>query len=207
MQGLNFKFQNALQQGPAIQWEREGLMPEWRGRVQCKASSSVPVLRRKRLPPELAMKIEDRGTMNQSPAFPFHSSYQDLKARNKNLLKRSHQEKYRQKCLRMNRIAKTIVFENTALADEIARLEEKFIRAKDERRFLLKRMLQLQALSEDCPTPSHNTNLPVTYGISEMGVVNEGTLDMCLSSVDDSVCKQLRKDKREKGKEIKLESK
>ncbi|KAM4650581.1 transforming growth factor beta regulator 1 isoform 1-T2 [Discoglossus pictus] len=141
--------------------------------------------------------------MNQAATFSPHSSYHDLKSRNKKAAKRSHNEKYRQKCVRLKRTAKAMVFENAALADEIARLEEKFIRAKDERRFLLKRLLQLQALNEESTGTSHNSSLPLSYGMSEVAGVSDGNLDMCLSNVDDSGSKKVKK--REKGKENKSE--
>ncbi|KAE8623834.1 hypothetical protein XENTR_v10005752 [Xenopus tropicalis] len=148
--------------------------------------------------------------MNHSPATTFspHSRYQELKVRNKKSTKKSHKEKYRLKCLRLRRVAKDMVFENAALCDEIARTEDKFIRAKEERRFLLKRLLQLQALSEEEPGTSHNSNVSAGYSVPDMAAMNEGNLDMCYSSVldDGGSCKKVKKDKREKGKENKSEA-
>lgn len=56
------------------------------------------------------------------------------KARMKRLPKKNQNEKYRLKYLRLRRAAKATVFENAAVCDEIARLEEKFLKAKEERR-------------------------------------------------------------------------
>ncbi|XP_071885626.1 transforming growth factor beta regulator 1 [Anas platyrhynchos] len=56
-------------------------------------------------------------------------------------------ERYRLKYNRLRRAARALVFENGALCDEVARLEAKFLRARDERRFLLTRLLQLRALA------------------------------------------------------------
>ncbi|KAM6364507.1 transforming growth factor beta regulator 1 [Pluvialis apricaria] len=54
-------------------------------------------------------------------------------------------ERYRLKYSRLRRAARALVFENGALCDEVARLEAKCLRARDERRFLLTRLLQLRA--------------------------------------------------------------
>uniref|UniRef100_A0A2K6JND7 Transforming growth factor beta regulator 1 n=1 Tax=Rhinopithecus bieti TaxID=61621 RepID=A0A2K6JND7_RHIBE len=59
---------------------------------------------------------------------------QSGKARMKKLPKKSQNEKYRLKYLRLRKAAKATVFENAAICDEIARLEEKFLKAKEERR-------------------------------------------------------------------------
>ncbi|KAF6278599.1 transforming growth factor beta regulator 1 [Rhinolophus ferrumequinum] len=59
---------------------------------------------------------------------------QSGKTRMKKLPKRSQNEKYRLKYLRLRKAAKATVFENAAICDEIARLEEKFLKAKEERR-------------------------------------------------------------------------
>lgn len=135
-----------------------------------------------------------------NPPFLSHSSYHDGKMKSK---KRSHKEKYRLKCLRLRRLAKTMVFENAALCDEIARIESKFVQAKEERRFLLKRFLQLQALGEDDRPPTHSSSLSLSFDMPSM---SDGNLDMSLPSVaDNGLGKKLKKDKREKGKENKLE--
>ncbi|XP_064331614.1 transforming growth factor beta regulator 1 [Phalacrocorax carbo] len=54
-------------------------------------------------------------------------------------------ERYRLKYSRLRRAARALVFENGALCDEVARLEAKCLRARDERRFLLTRLLRLRA--------------------------------------------------------------
>ncbi|KAJ7314042.1 hypothetical protein JRQ81_005945 [Phrynocephalus forsythii] len=60
-------------------------------------------------------------------------------------------ERYRLKFRRLCRVAKVLVYENAALCDEIARLEAKYLRVREERHFLLARLLQAQALAEDEP--------------------------------------------------------
>lgn len=70
-------------------------------------------------------------------------------------LRKSQDERYRLKFQRLCRVAKVLVYENAALCDEIARLEAKYLRVREERRFLLTRLLQAQALAEDdSPTPA-----------------------------------------------------
>uniref|UniRef100_A0A8C8AUA6 INO80 complex subunit E N-terminal domain-containing protein n=1 Tax=Otus sunia TaxID=257818 RepID=A0A8C8AUA6_9STRI len=56
-------------------------------------------------------------------------------------------ERYRLKYSRLRRAARALVFENGALCDEVARLEAKCLQARDERRFLLTRLLQLRAMA------------------------------------------------------------
>ncbi|XP_075695298.1 transforming growth factor beta regulator 1 [Rhinoderma darwinii] len=136
-----------------------------------------------------------------NPAFSSsHSSYHETKMKTK---KRSHKEKYRLKCLRLRRMAKAMIFENAALCDEIARIESKFTGAKEERRFLLKRLLQLQALSEDDPAGTHSSGLSLGF---DMSGLSDGNLEMSLTSVvDDGAGKKMKKDRRERGKENKAE--
>ncbi|TFJ98102.1 butyrophilin subfamily 2 member A1-like [Platysternon megacephalum] len=74
--------------------------------------------------------------------------------RMKKVSRKSQNEKYRLKYSRLRRAAKAMVFENAALCDEIARLEEKFLRAREERRFLFTKLLQLQALSAEEESPA-----------------------------------------------------
>ncbi|XP_066484787.1 transforming growth factor beta regulator 1 [Tiliqua scincoides] len=70
-------------------------------------------------------------------------------------------ERYRLKFRRLRRAAKVLVYENAALCDEIARLEAKYLRVREERRFLLARLLQAQALAEDEPP------VPVISAVSQ----------------------------------------
>uniref|UniRef100_A0A8C8YHK2 Transforming growth factor beta regulator 1 n=1 Tax=Prolemur simus TaxID=1328070 RepID=A0A8C8YHK2_PROSS len=70
------------------------------------------------------------GALTSSPRAPLQSG----RARMKKLPKKSQNEKYRLKYLRLRKAAKATVFENAAICDEIARLEEKFLKAKEERR-------------------------------------------------------------------------
>uniref|UniRef100_A0A803TRX0 INO80 complex subunit E N-terminal domain-containing protein n=1 Tax=Anolis carolinensis TaxID=28377 RepID=A0A803TRX0_ANOCA len=57
----------------------------------------------------------------------------------KKTLRKNQGERYRLKFRRLCRAAKVLVYENAALCDEIARLEAKYLRVREERRFLLAR--------------------------------------------------------------------
>ncbi|ELW72215.1 Roundabout like protein 3, partial [Tupaia chinensis] len=96
--------------------------------------------------------------------------------------------------------------ENAAICDEIARLEEKFLKAKEERRYLLKKLLQLQALTEgeaQAAAPPHSSTLPLVYGVaSSVGTV-QGVLPISGPSTgsEEPFGKKSKKEKKEKGKE------
>ncbi|KAB0390838.1 hypothetical protein E2I00_007161, partial [Balaenoptera physalus] len=142
------------------------------------------------------------GGLASSPRAPLQSS----KARMKKLPKKSQNEKYRLKYLRLRKAAKATVFENAAICDEIARLEEKFLKAKEERRYLLKKLLQLQALTEgeaQVAAPSHSSSLPLTYGVaSSVGTIQgAGPISGPSTGAEEPFGKKSKKEKKEKGKE------
>ncbi|KAM8813146.1 transforming growth factor beta regulator 1 [Rhynchonycteris naso] len=128
------------------------------------------------------------------------------KGRMKKLPKRSQNEKYRLKYLRLRKAAKATVFENAAICDEIARLEEKFLKAKEERRYLLKKLLQLQALTEgevQSAAPSHSSSLPLTYSVSSSvgALQGAGPVSGPSTGAEEPFGKKSKKEKKEKGKE------
>ncbi|XP_023987004.1 transforming growth factor beta regulator 1 [Physeter macrocephalus] len=142
------------------------------------------------------------GGLASSPRAPLQSS----KARMKKLPKKSQNEKYRLKYLRLRKAAKATVFENAAICDEIARLEEKFLKAKEERRYLLKKLLQLQALTEgeaQVAAPSHSSSLPLTYSVaSSVGTIQgAGPLSVPSTGAEEPFGRKSKKEKKEKGKE------
>ncbi|XP_004597737.2 transforming growth factor beta regulator 1 [Ochotona princeps] len=138
------------------------------------------------------------GSLASSPRVPLHPT----KARMKKLPKKSQNEKYRLKYLRLRKAAKATVFENAAICDEIARLEEKFLKAKEERRYLLKKLLQLQALTEgevQAAAPAHSSSLPLTYGVaSSVGTIQGAGPS---AGAEEPFGKKSKKEKKEKGKE------
>ncbi|CAN9511543.1 unnamed protein product [Ophioblennius macclurei] len=107
--------------------------------------------------------ISSSGSGTSAAAFPSPASSLEHRAKMKRGQRKNQNEKYRLKYLRLRKAARTMIFENAALCDEVAHIEEKFLRAKEERRFLLKSLLQYQSLSEGdmIPTPSSSTHLPV----------------------------------------------
>lgn len=124
------------------------------------------------------------------------------RARMKRLPRKSQSEKYRLKYLRLRKAAKATVFENAAICDEIARLEEKFLKAKEERRYLLKKLLQLQALTEgdvQAAAPPHVSSLPLAYGVAPLQAA--GTVAGPSTGAEEPVGKKPRKEKKERGKE------
>uniref|UniRef100_A0A5F8GPU6 Transforming growth factor beta regulator 1 n=1 Tax=Monodelphis domestica TaxID=13616 RepID=A0A5F8GPU6_MONDO len=142
------------------------------------------------------------GSLASSPLSPLQAS----KPRMKKPPKKSQNEKYRLKYLRLRKAAKATVFENAAICDEIARLEEKFIKAKEERRYLLKKLLQLQTLTEgetQTVATTHSSNLPLSYGVAtSMGPIQgTGSIPVSSSVVEEQFGKKPKKEKKEKGKE------
>ncbi|XP_008833371.1 transforming growth factor beta regulator 1 [Nannospalax galili] len=138
------------------------------------------------------------GGLAPEPRTPLSSS----KARMKRLPKKSQNEKYRLKYLRLRKAAKATVFENAAICDEIARLEEKFLKAKEERRYLLKKLLQLQALTEgelQAAATSHSSSLPLTYSVSSSVGTVQGAGPS--TGAEEPFGKKSKKEKKEKGKE------
>ncbi|XP_035686283.1 transforming growth factor beta regulator 1-like [Branchiostoma floridae] len=57
-------------------------------------------------------------------------------------------EKYKRKYQLLKRTVKNMVFENAALCDEVSQMDERIAKAKEERKALLKRLFQHQALTE-----------------------------------------------------------
>lgn len=155
-------------------------------------------------PPHSQSAYSSPGSLTHLDRFSSASSYQESKPKMRKALRKNQNEKYRIKYLRLRKAAKAMIFENAALCDEIARIEEKFVRAKEERRFLLKKLLQLQSLSdgENHTGVTSGSHLSGTYSASGMASVVVGVPIISVSGTsvtDDS--KKAKKDRREKGKE------
>ncbi|XP_041373091.1 transforming growth factor beta regulator 1-like isoform X1 [Gigantopelta aegis] len=63
------------------------------------------------------------------------------------------QEEYYRKWRRLKKVVKDIVFVNASMCDEVIRVEEKLAKAKEERRFLLRKLLQYHSVNETASTP------------------------------------------------------
>ncbi|XP_056467822.1 transforming growth factor beta regulator 1 isoform X2 [Gadus chalcogrammus] len=150
------------------------------------------------------------GSAASLPAFPSPTSSTEPRAKGRRGPRKNHSERYRLKYLRLRRAARAMIFENAALCDEVAHLEEKFLRAKEERRFLLKSLLQYQSFTEAelLPTPNTSSHPPLppasastsgppgTSGLA--GGHNPATAG---STGEDGAHKKPKKERRERGKE------
>ncbi|KAJ4942110.1 hypothetical protein JOQ06_011979 [Pogonophryne albipinna] len=115
--------------------------------------------------------LSSSGSGASAHAFPSPTSSSEHRTNMKRGPRKKLNEKYRLKYLRLRKAARAMIFENAALCDEVAHLEEKFLRAKEERRFLLKSLLQYQSLTEGdmLPTPSSSAHPPVPPAASTSG--------------------------------------
>ncbi|XP_041032459.1 transforming growth factor beta regulator 1 isoform X6 [Carcharodon carcharias] len=108
-----------------------------------------------------------------------------------------------------NRNGVFALLENAALCDEIAYIEQKFIQTKEERRFLLKRLLQHQNLTEgaDLAGPTSGVLTSPMYNVpggtnQVPGVSNLPTTPVTSTSVgEEALGKKSKKDKRDKEKD------
>lgn len=137
---------------------------------------------------------------------PSPTSHTEPKPKVRKGPRKNQNEKYRLKYIRLRKAARAMIFENAALYDEIAHLEEKFVRAKEERRFLLKSLLQYQSLGEGepIPTPSCSTHTPVTLSSGTPGgAVLSGSHSQGsgISGSEDSLLKKPKKERKDKGRE------
>ncbi|XP_067828870.1 transforming growth factor beta regulator 1 isoform X2 [Heptranchias perlo] len=147
--------------------------------------------------------------MDHLSNFPSPSIFQESKPKLKKVLKKTLNEKYRIKYLRLRKTIKALIFENAALCDEIAYIEQKFVRTKEERRFLLKRLLQHQSLTDGTELAGSTSTVlaPPVYsvpgGTSQVpGVLSLPTTPVTSTSVgEEAVGKKSKKDKRDKGKD------
>ncbi|OWF51415.1 Transforming growth factor beta regulator 1 [Mizuhopecten yessoensis] len=64
---------------------------------------------------------------------------------------------YVRKWRRLKKVIKDLMFVNAAICDEVVRVEEKVAKAKEERRFLLRKVLHYQSYTEGVPTPDKSS--------------------------------------------------
>ncbi|XP_064424774.1 transforming growth factor beta regulator 1 isoform X2 [Latimeria chalumnae] len=157
------------------------------------------------LPPQSQAGYSSPGCLDQFAHFPSTSAFPEAKPKIKKGMKKNQNEKYRIKYLKLRKAAKTMIFENAALCDEIARLEEKFVRAKEERRFLLKRFVQLQSVSEgeSHATQASGCHLGPAFTVGGSGPVQSSASFLLpgTTSAEDLTSKKSKKDRKDKGKE------
>ncbi|CAL9684293.1 unnamed protein product [Knipowitschia caucasica] len=148
------------------------------------------------------------GSGTSATAFPSPASSSEHKIKTKRGQRKIQNQKYKLKYLRLRKAARTMIFENAALCDEIAHLEEKFIRAKEERRFLLKSLLQYQSLSESelLPTPSASVHAPVqnvamTSTSAGTSSISGGHSLPSVPMTEEGLLKKPKKERKEKARE------
>ncbi|XP_034080624.1 transforming growth factor beta regulator 1 isoform X2 [Gymnodraco acuticeps] len=150
--------------------------------------------------------LSSSGSGASAHAFPSPTSSSEHRTNTKKGPRKKLNEKYRLKYLRLRKAARAMIFENAALCDEVAHLEEKFLRAKEERRFLLKSLLQYQSLTEGdmLPTPSSSAHPPVPPAASTSGAsgLSGGhSLASVVSTGEEGSLKKPKKERKERGKE------
>ncbi|KAF3693002.1 Transforming growth factor beta regulator 1 Nuclear interactor of ARF and Mdm2 [Channa argus] len=151
--------------------------------------------------------ISSCGSGASAPAFPSPTSSSEHRAKMKRGPRKNQHEKYRLKYLRLRKAARAMIFENAALCDEVAHLEEKFLRAKEERRFLLKSLLQYQSFSEGeiLPTPSSTSHPPVPPVASgpggASGISGGHNLASVVSTGEEGPLKKPKKERKERSRE------
>ncbi|XP_037534032.1 transforming growth factor beta regulator 1 [Nematolebias whitei] len=142
-----------------------------------------------------------------APAFPAPSGSSEQKPKTKRGARKTQKEKYRLKYLRLRKAARAMIFENAALCDEVAHVEAKFLRAKEERRFLLKTLLQYQSVSEGEVLPAPSSLPPVPPVSLTSGSAGPSGLSVPLnlasaaSTGEEGLLKKPKKERRERGKE------
>lgn len=67
--------------------------------------------------------------------------------------------KYRRKYKYIKKIIKSLIIENAALCDEVAKIQESIIIVKDERKFLVRKLIEYEEM-ENQPTAR---NLPASH--------------------------------------------
>ncbi|XP_066565504.1 transforming growth factor beta regulator 1 [Amia ocellicauda] len=146
------------------------------------------------------------GSTGPLPSFPSPPSLSEPRPKVKKVLRKNQNEKYKMKYLRLRKAARAMIFENAALCDEVAHLEEKFVRAKEERRFLLKTLLQYQSLSEgelhSAPTTSSHAPASFSSGAVSAALLGASTsLVPSASGADEGPGKKSKKERKERGRE------
>ncbi|MGH0178967.1 UNVERIFIED_CONTAM: hypothetical protein FKN15_000418 [Acipenser sinensis] len=140
------------------------------------------------------------------PSFTSPPGVSEPKTKVKKVLRKSQNEKYRLKYLRLRKAARAMIFENAALCDEIAHLEEKFVRAKEERRFLLKSLLQHQSLPEGELHSATSTSASAPAAFSSTGAGGSilgvpAVLGPSAPGGEDGGSKKSKKDRKDRGRE------
>ncbi|XP_021323375.1 transforming growth factor beta regulator 1 isoform X2 [Danio rerio] len=190
-----------------------------RGLVQSNAKSSLEAVMYRETDEERQHALQafsaqsafsSSGSGSSLGPLPSPTSHTESRSKVRKGPRKNQNEKYRLKYIRLRKASRAMIFENAALYDEIAHLEEKFVRAKEERRFLLKSLLQYQSVAEGEPvvTPGCSTHTPVALSSSTPGgatLAGSHSLTTGLSGPEDSLLKKPKKERKERGRETSRE--
>ncbi|XP_041733952.2 transforming growth factor beta regulator 1 isoform X2 [Coregonus clupeaformis] len=146
------------------------------------------------------------GSAASLPPFPSPTGLSETRPKNKKGPRKNLNDKYRLKYLRLRKAARAMIFENAALCDEVAHLEEKFVRVKEERRFLLKSLLQYQSVSEGemLTAASTSSHPPVTFSSGPTGasaLPGGHNLAPGTSGAEEGLPKKPKKERKERGRD------
>ncbi|XP_056297984.1 transforming growth factor beta regulator 1 isoform X2 [Pseudoliparis swirei] len=150
--------------------------------------------------------VSSSGSGTSAHAFPSPTSSSEHRTKMKRGPRKKQNEKYQLKYLRLRKAARAMIFENAALCDEVAHLEEKFLRAKEERRFLLKSLLQYQSFSEGEMLPtasasSHPAGPPAAMTSGAAGASGLSGGHNLASTGEEGPLKKPKKERKERGRE------
>ncbi|KAG5836823.1 hypothetical protein ANANG_G00232710 [Anguilla anguilla] len=138
------------------------------------------------------------------PPFPSPPGLSEPRPKSRKALRKNQKEKYRLKYLRLRKAARAMIFSVCVM---VAHLEEKFVRAKEERRFLLKTLLQYQSLSEGellsaSGASAHATTAYASGSAGGSSLLAAGhALGPAVSGGDDGLPKKPKKERKERGRE------
>ncbi|XP_077467480.1 uncharacterized protein LOC144083466 [Stigmatopora argus] len=154
-------------------------------------------------PQQNTASVSESGGSSGTP-FPSKASSEN-KGKMRRGARKKMNEKYRLKYLRLRKAARAMIFENAALHDEVAHLEEKFLRAKEERQLLL---LHYQSLSEGDFLPTPSSNIHPTVPSTTTGCGPGVPPGMCGShnltpvvAVEEGQLKKPKKERKERARE------
>lgn len=125
---------------------------------------------------------QDNSDIDSSSTPTFYQKQKDM---NKNLkIDKVINEKYRKKCRKMKKVMKALIFENAALCDEVAQLQEKILIGKEERRYFVKKLLHLQAQRENVVQSLPKLNSGMLANHSFNNVITQSVVLPISDSID-----------------------
>lgn len=124
-------------------------------------------------------------TMRYFPRNVRQKAPSTLALKRANLMFTMENERYRVKCKKLERFMKDLVLESAALCDEVAKVQESLFVAKEERRFLLKKLLHYQVQRES-PNETQqqsratSSSITVTASTTQPAVIPGTASNICV---------------------------